>query len=341
MMMNAKISRVVMAAQALVVVLLLSVVKCSSGGSSSSSLRVGFYARTCPQAETIVRRAVTRAVSRNPGLAAGLIRMHFHDCFVRGCDGSVLLDSLPGRPAAEKDNAANFPSLRGFEVIDDTKALVEARCPRTVSCADILAFAARDSAARAGNIWYEVPSGRRDGRVSLSSEVLQSIPPPFFNATQLRDNFRRKGLSADDMVALSGSHSIGVSHCSAFSNRLAGFNATFDQDPSMDPRFAAFLRTRCPPASSGNSGDPAVSNDFQTPTRLDNRYYENLVNRRGLLTSDQTLFDSPTTRNLVIQNARLGSNWEKKFGGAMVKMGKIEVLTGRQGEIRTNCRFVN
>ena len=134
---------------------------------------------------------------------------------------------------------ANKGSLTGFEVIDKVKAQLEARCPRTVSCSDILAFAARDSAFIAGGINYAVPAGRRDGRVSTKDEPSGNLPPPYFDAKQLQQNFARKGLSLEDMVTLSGAHSIGDARCSSFSNRLYSFNATHPQDPSMDPSFAA------------------------------------------------------------------------------------------------------
>ena len=108
---------------------------------------------------------------------------------------------------------------------------------------------------KVGGINYNVLSGRRDGRVSREDEPTQNLPPPIFDVKQLEENFARKGLSLDEMVTLSGAHSIGVSHCSSFSKRLYTFNATHPQDPSMDPKFARDLKAKCPPQlSSGNGG---------------------------------------------------------------------------------------
>lgn len=64
----------------------------------------------------------------------------------QGCEGSVLLNSTANN-TAERDAIPNL-SLRGFQVIDAVKAAVERSCPRTVSCADILALVARDAVAQ-------------------------------------------------------------------------------------------------------------------------------------------------------------------------------------------------
>ncbi|CAN1731036.1 Peroxidase 5, partial [Linum perenne] len=279
--------------------------------SAAASLRSGFYKTSCPSAEAIVKRVVTRDVSRDPNLGAGIIRMHFHDCFIRGCDASVLLKSTPDHPA-------NNPSLRGFEVIDSAKSELESVCPNTVSCADIIAFAARDSSFVLGRINYVVPSGRRDS----------------FNAEQLAQNFARKGLTMEEMVVLSGAHSVGVAHCSSFVSRLYSFN-----DPTLDSAYVTDLKRRCPNEAGG--GDATVDLD-STPNRLDNRYFADLRRRRGILSSDQTLMESALTRNIATKFASgNGGAWAGRYAKAMVKMGSIEVLTGKQGEIRKICSVVN
>ena len=68
-----------------------------AGVPLARGLSFDFYRKSCPKAESIVRDAVRRDV----GLAAGLLRLHFHDCFVQGCDASVLLDGSATGPGEQ------------------------------------------------------------------------------------------------------------------------------------------------------------------------------------------------------------------------------------------------
>ena len=96
--------------------------------------------------EAIVRKHVSQA---DAGIKAGLIRLFFHDCFVEGCDASVMVAST-GNNTAEKDHPNNL-SLAGdgFDTVIRAKAAVDAvpQCRNKVSCADILAMATRDAIA--------------------------------------------------------------------------------------------------------------------------------------------------------------------------------------------------
>jgi peroxidase len=135
---------------------------------SSNSFKFGFYGESCPDAEKIVTSVVQAQFRSNPGIAPGVLRMHFHDCFVEGCDGSVLLDPTASNPNPEKTAFPNL-TLRGFEVIDEAKRKLEAACPGIVSCADILAFAARDSVQVVSSILHEsIPA-----RASRLQQLLQ------------------------------------------------------------------------------------------------------------------------------------------------------------------------
>ncbi|PHU04791.1 Cationic peroxidase 1 [Capsicum chinense] len=104
-----------------------------------------FYDDVCPEALPTIKRAVEDAVRQERRMGASLLRLHFHDCFVNGCDASVLLDQTSTIDSG-KTSHANNNSARGFEVIDRIKSKVDKICGRpVVSCADILAVAACDS----------------------------------------------------------------------------------------------------------------------------------------------------------------------------------------------------
>ncbi|XP_021725698.1 peroxidase 5-like [Chenopodium quinoa] len=307
-------------------------------GFLEAQLQRGFYMQSCPMAEFIIKNEVREAFFSDRGYAAGLVRLHFHDCFVRGCDGSVLLDSTPGN-TAEKDAPANNPSLRGFDVIDNAKAKIENMCPGVVSCADIVAYAARDAVEMAGGFGYDVYAGRRDGRISLESDIKKNLPPAFGDVDLLTKIFASKGLTQEEMVILSGAHTIGRAHCNSFTDRLYNFNSASGQDPSINAAYAAQLQRQCPSVNSDTS--TVVPMDPISPFTADTAYYRNILNNRGLFASDQTLASDAVTKDLVTQYARNPGLWGRKFADAMVAMGQIDVLTGVEGEIRINCRVVN
>lgn len=116
----------------------------ASSSMANAQLSPNFYVTTCPHLENIVHFTMAHVIRQDHRMGASMLRLFFHDCFVNGCDASVLLDDTPTLQG-EKTAYPNQNSLRGFEVIDRIKTSVEARCPNTVSCADILALAARDA----------------------------------------------------------------------------------------------------------------------------------------------------------------------------------------------------
>ncbi|KAI7742898.1 hypothetical protein M8C21_007020 [Ambrosia artemisiifolia] len=320
-----------------VFVLQLMVLALFSIQSQGHGLKVGFYEKSCPHAEYIVSNVMKEVMAVAPSLSGPLLRMHFHDCFIRGCDGSVLLDSPTNQ--SEKFSPPNL-HLRGFNIIDKVKLALEHACPGVVSCADILALVARDVTVATKGPYWEVETGRRDGMVSLSNDPINPVTglPPFFaNITMLKQSFALRGLSTKDLVVLSGGHTIGVSHCTSFENRLYNFTGRGDTDPSMDKNYIARLKLKCKPRDQTTIAelDPG---SFKT---FDDSYFRLVNKRRGLLESDAALLNDPETRAYMVQATSHGSTFFEDFGVSMVKMARIGVLTGSQGEVRKVCTKTN
>ncbi|XP_061363256.1 cationic peroxidase 2-like [Gastrolobium bilobum] len=289
---------------------------------------VGFYSSSCPRAESIVRSTVQSYFRSDPTFAAGLLRMHFHDCFVRGCDASVLIDG----DGTERKARPNL-SLKGFEVIDDAKTKLEAACPGVVSCSDILALAARDSVVLSGGLRWEVPTGRRDGRVSIGTEAAINLPGPNDSVAIQKKKFANKGLNIQDLVILAGGHTIGSAACQSFADRLYSPNGI---DPSIDPSFVPTLRQICPQ----NQPTKRVALDTGSQFKFDTSYFANLKKGHGILRSDQVLWTDASTRTIVLKYLATGP-FNVEFGNSMVKMSNVGIKTDANGEIRRKCSAVN
>ncbi|XP_072996203.1 peroxidase 4-like [Typha latifolia] len=310
----------------LALVLLLAV------GSSSAQLTTDYYSYTCPGVFSTVKSAVQSAVAKENRLGASILRLFFHDCFVNGCDGSLLLDDT-ATFTGEKTAKPNNGSVRGFEVIDSAKSAVEKACPGVVSCADILAIAARDSVVILGGPNWNVKLGRRDSKTASLSTANNDIPSPSMNLANLTAKFAAQGLSVKDLVALSGGHTIGLARC-------VSFRAHIYNDTDIDSSFAKTRQANCPKTTG--SGDTNLAPlDLQTPTHFDNNYYKNLIKFKGLLHSDQELFNGGSTDSQVKAYSSSYSSFFSDFVAGMIKMGDIKPLTGKKGEIRLNCRKVN
>lgn len=300
-----------------------------------------YYKETCPMVEEIVRYNLQFAVLKNPRMAASLLRLHFHDCFVMGCDASVLLDSYGGM-VSEKQAGPNVNSLRGFEVIDRIKYQLEEACPLIVSCADILAIAARDAVAVRGGPGWEVYLGRKDSLKASFDGANQFIPAPNSSLETLIANFKQHGLDIRDLVALSGSHTMGKARCLSFRQQIHDESAEehYDKYKRYTP-FRRILRSICPKTGKDNQLAPL---DFETPARFDNHYFLNILEGRGLLGSDNVLVTEDHEGEIRKQVWAYASDQKlffASFANSMIKMGNINVLYGNEGEVRKNCRFVN
>ncbi|KAA8522612.1 hypothetical protein F0562_013027 [Nyssa sinensis] len=307
---------------------------------ASAQLRQNFYANSCPNVENIVRNAVNKKFQQTFVTVPATIRLFFHDCFVQGCDASVIISSS-GTNRAEKDHPDNL-SLAGdgFDTVIKAKAAIDAipSCRNKVSCADILAMATRDVIALSGGPSYAVELGRLDGLSSTAASVNGKLPQPTFNLNQLNALFAANGLTQTDMIALSAAHTVGFSHCGKFANRIYNFSRQNLVDPTLNKAYATQLQSMCP-----RIVDPriAINMDPNTPRTFDNVYFKNLQQGQGLFTSDQVLFTDPRSKPTVNVWANNSPAFQKAFVTGITKLGRVGVKTGSNGNIRANCAAFN
>ncbi|KAL2230392.1 UNVERIFIED_CONTAM: putative peroxidase 26 [Sesamum indicum] len=334
----------------------------------SRPLKRQFYKKlnTCANVEAFVQHQVKLWWDKDKSIAPKLLKILYADCMINGCDASILLDG----PHTEK-KAIQDLSVDGFRLIDKIKTVVDDRCKGpVVSCADILNLAVRDALHLAGAPSYPVYLGRRDGLGSNAAWV--DLPSPSISSEGGLAYFRSKGLDAQDYVTLlgdclistyqflyllserksklpssavplSGSHTIGKAHCSYIRNRLYNFNKTGKPDPTMSKSTLDKLRRQCPSSLKKGQEDPTVflTDKYGPNYTFSNAYYSNVLSKDSVLRVDQQLLFNKNTSPKVLEYAGKFEEFRQGFALSMSRMGGLKVLTGKQGEIRRNCRFTN
>ncbi|KAG8072345.1 hypothetical protein GUJ93_ZPchr0006g44583 [Zizania palustris] len=299
-----------------------------------------YYKQTCPRAERIIAEVVQSKQMANPTTAAGVLRVFFHDCFVSGCDASVLVASTSFEKS-EHDAEINH-SLPGdaFDAVVRAKLALELECPGVVSCADILALASRALVTMTGGPNYPVPLGRKDSLSSSPTAPDAELPHSNFTVNQLIKMFGDKGFTVQELVALSGAHTLGFSHCKEFADRLYDFRGKVGQtDPTMNPVLAKGLQAAC----KNYHTDPNIAafNDVMTPGKFDNMYFINLQRGLGLLGTDEELWTDARTKPFVQKYAADSAAFFADFSRAMEKLSLFGVKTGADGEVRHRCDAYN
>lgn len=137
---------------------------------------------------------------------------------------------------------------------------------------------------------------------------------------------------------------MGKARCVSFRQRIYDDVNYWRKHRDKYKRYTTFrriLRSICPESGKDHTLAPL---DHMTPAKFDNHYFLNILQGKGLLGSDTVLVTEDHEAEILKMVWAFASDQElffESFAKSMVKMGNINVLTGDQGEIRRNCRFVN
>ncbi|XP_031474030.1 peroxidase 42 [Nymphaea colorata] len=299
-----------------------------------SGLVMNFYKDSCPQAEEIITEQVKLLYKRHKNTAFSWLRNIFHDCAVQSCDASLLLDSTR-RTLSEKEADKSF-GMRNFRYIEDIKAAVERECPGVVSCADILVLSGRDGIVALGGPYIPLKTGRRDGRKSRVDVLDEYLPEHNDSISSVLEKFQAIGIDTPGVVALLGAHSVGRTHCVKLVDRLYP-----EVDPRLNPDHVPHMLKKCPDQIPNPKAVQYVRNDRGTPMKLDNNYYRNILDNKGLMLVDHQLAHDKRTKPYVKKMAKSQDYFFQEFSRAITILSENNPLTGSKGEIRRQCNLAN
>ncbi|XP_031277676.1 peroxidase 29-like [Pistacia vera] len=293
----------------------------------NGELELQFYKKSCPDAEKLVKEKMRKSMLNDLSTAAAILRLAFHDCQV-----DVIFCLCWIIMVLRICIFMNF-GIRKLNVINEIKSSLEAICPETVSCADIIQLAAREAVYLTGGPYIKVLTGRRDTVSASKERADKQLPAAYISVDAFIQIFRKKNISLEDGVALMGSHTLGIGHCRNFRERLWPTS-----DPTLSPPFSVMLQTICiNPALS----DVSFAQNDATIFSFDNQYFIDIQTGRGLLKIDSEIASDPRTQPYVSAFGHNTQHFFNRFTSGFLKLSNYKVLVGEEGEIRRDCRFRN
>ena len=135
---------------------------------------------------------------------------------------------------------------------------------------------------------------------------------------------------------------MGQTHCSYIVDRLYNYQGTGKPDPSMNATLLNTMRKLCPPRTKGQT-DPLVYLNPESGSnyKFTETYFQRVLRQEAILGVDQQLLYGDDTKQIAEEFAGGFEDFRKAFGLSMSRMGTIKTLTGNEGEIRRNCRYIN
>nr|XP_043631231.1 putative L-ascorbate peroxidase 6 isoform X2 [Erigeron canadensis] len=149
---------------------------------------------------TLLQEEIRKVLTK--GKAAGVLRLVFHDAGTYDMDDNS--GGMNGSISYELDRPENKGLKKSFKIVAEAKKIVEEKQP--VSMSDMIAVAGAEAVSFCGGPVIPIELGRLD---SMMPDPEGKLPEETLDAFGLKQSFQKKGFSTQELVALSGAHTLG------------------------------------------------------------------------------------------------------------------------------------
>ncbi|GAQ79679.1 peroxidase [Klebsormidium nitens] len=256
----------------------------------------------------IIRKNLLTMSLKDERINAKFLRLIFHDCAAGGCNGSIM--------RTEEHNGTANEFLTGFDEVRMVKAAIDTSCNVSISLADTIIAGGVEGVKETGgpDITAYVRFGRRD---TDDRDDPNKLPLPFVSTDELVRVFAPLGLNVEDLVALSGAHTIGKATCKNIVARLG-------TDPTADPAFLFSLLPRCTALATQQ-----LDLDAKTPEVFDKYYFQGLKEKKAMLQTDQELYESEATHPYVLEYVANQTMFFRRFQASLLRLSMVGIMPDR------------